>query len=392
MTAFSEARLARMRDVMARHVEGGGVPGIVTLLSRHGEVQVNALGSLAVEGQQPMRRDTIFRIASVTKPIVAVAAMVLVEECRLRLDDPVDDWLPELKDRKVLRGLDSPLDDTVPAVRPISLRDLLTFRAGYGFIMAPPAAHPIQKAIQDAGLAPGPTTPSISPDELMQRFGRLPLLHQPGERWLYHSASDILGVLIARAAGMSLGEFLKQRIFAPLGMKDTGFSVPPDKLDRLATCYQADGLKVFDAARGGSFTSPPPFESGGGGLVSTADDLLAFGQMMLGGGRRGRERILSRPTVELMTTDQLTPQQRPEGGVILGDRGWGFGLAVTTQRDGLAATPGRFGWDGGYGTSWAVDPKEEMIGVLLTQRLWDSWRGPAVAHDFWTLAYHSIDD
>jgi CubicO group peptidase (beta-lactamase class C family) len=389
--AFSKARLARMHDVMARHVEHSGVPGIVTLVSRRGEAQVDALGSLAVDGKAPMRRDTIARIASITKPIVAAAAMILVEECRLRLDDPVDDWLPELKERKVLPRLESALEEAVPAKRSITLRDLLTFRAGYGLIMAPPGRYPIQKAVAEAGVAPVPDQPSITPDEFMQRFSRLPLLHEPGERWLYHSASDILGVLIARAAGMSLGKFLSERLFEPLGMKDTGFSVPPEKLDRLATCYQANGTKVYDEARGGRFASPPVFESGGGGLVSTADDLLAFGEMMLNKGRRGRERILARPTVELMTTNQLTPQQRADGGMILGGRGWGFGLAVVADRDGLA-TPGSFGWDGGYGTSWAVDPTEEMIGILLTQRLWDSPRGPAVAHDFWTLAYQAIDD
>jgi CubicO group peptidase (beta-lactamase class C family) len=394
--AFSRTRLARMHDVMARHVEHGGVPGIVTLVSRRGEVHVDAIGALAVDGGAPMRRDTIVRIASVSKPIVAAAAMILVEECRLRLDDPVDDWLPELKDRKVLRNLDGALDDTVPATRPISLRDLLTFRAGYGLVMAPPGRYPIQKAVADAGLATGPISPSVPPDEVMRRFGSLPLLQQPGERWLYHSASDILGVLVARAAGTSLGNFLRARLLEPLGMKDTGFSVPAGKLDRFATCYQRDGesggLRVFDEARGGRFTSPPPFESGGGGLVSTADDLLAFGEMMLNKGNHGRERILVRPTVELMTTNQLTPQQRAESGIILEGRGWGFGLAVDTDRDTIAATPGRFGWDGGYGTSWRVDPKEEMIGILLTQRLWDSPRGPAVAHDFWTLAYQAIDD
>src|SRR5437868_4621720 len=237
---LSKARLGRMHNVMAGYVERGDVPGLVTLVSRRGEVHVDALGTMAVGGRDPMRRDTIFRIASMTKPITAAAAMILVEECMLRLDEPVDPWLPELADRKVLRAIDSPLDDTVPAHRPITLRDLLTFRLGIGAVMAPPGTYPIQKAIDEAGLAPGPNVSSLTPDEWMARLAGLPLLHQPGERWMYHTGSDVLGVLIARATGMSLGDFLHERIFAPLGMKDTAFSLPAAKLDRLATCYRTE--------------------------------------------------------------------------------------------------------------------------------------------------------
>ena len=193
---------------------------------------------MAFDSGEPMRRDTIFRIASVTKPIMAAAAMILVEECVLRLDDPVDELLPELADRQVLRTLDSPLDDTVPANRPITLRDLLTFRLGLRAVFAPPGTYPIQQAMEEAGSSPmcrGGSCRRFRPMSSCRRYGSLPLLHQPGERWLYNTGSDILGVLIARATGMSLGEFLQERIFAPLGMKDTAFSVPADKLDRLPT-------------------------------------------------------------------------------------------------------------------------------------------------------------
>src|SRR5215216_4421984 len=179
---FSRERLGRMHDVMAGHVERGVVPGIVTLISRRDEVRVNAIGTKAFGGSDPMRRDTIFRIASVTKPIVAAAAMILVEECTLRLDEPVDPWLPELADRRVLRAIEGPLDDTVPATRPITLRDLLTFRLGIGAVMVFPPRYPIQEAMAQAGVAPGPTLPAHAPDELMRRFGNLPLVHQPGER------------------------------------------------------------------------------------------------------------------------------------------------------------------------------------------------------------------
>jgi CubicO group peptidase (beta-lactamase class C family) len=252
---LSKARLARMHDVMLGHVARGDVPGLVTLVSRRGEVHVDAIGMKAAGGRDPMRRDTIFRVASLTKPVTAAAAMILVEECKLRLDDPVERWLPELADRKVLKRIDGPLDDTVPAKRAITLRDLLTFRLGLGAVMAFPERYPIQKAMAEAGVAPGPVLPSLSPDELMRRFGSLPLIHQPGEAWLYHSGSDILGVLIARVTGAPLGTFLRERICEPLGMKDTAFSVSAAELDRLATCYHRDrasgALKVFDEARGG---------------------------------------------------------------------------------------------------------------------------------------------
>lgn len=396
---LSRTRLDRMHDVMAGHVERGIVPGIVTLVSRRGETHVDAIGAKAVDGGEPMRRDTIFRVASVTKPIVAAAAMILIEECRLRLDEPVDPWLPELADRRVLRAIDGPLDDTVPANRPITLRDVLTFRLGIGAVMVFPPRYPIQHAMIEAGVAPGPHLSTHAPDELMERFGGLPLVHQPGEKWLYNSGSDILGVLISRVSGTSLEEFLWERIFAPLSMKDTSFSVPASKLDRLPSSYwtnfETGQTEVFDGIEDSRWARPPVFESGAGGLVSTVDDLLAFGQMMLNRGRYGDERILSRSSVELMTTDHITPEQKAVSGFFPGfwdNRGWGYGVSVVTRRDDLSETPGRYGWDGGYGTSWYVDPEEELIGILMTQRVWDSPGAPVVLLDFWTSAYAAIDD
>ena len=396
--ALSRARLDRMHDVMAGHVAALDVPGVVTLVSRRGEVHVDAIGTKASGGSEPMRRDTIFRVASVTKPIVAAAAMILVEECKLRLDEPVDPWLPELADRQVLRAIDGPLDDTVPANRPISLRDLMTFRLGIGAVMVFPPRYPIQHAMAEAGVAPGPMLPTHASDELMERFGSLPLAHHPGEKWMYNSGSDILGVLISRAIGTSLEDFLRGRIFAPLSMNDTAFSVPESKLDRLPTAYwtnfETGEFEVFDGVTDSRWARPPLFESGAGGLVSTADDLLAFGQMMLNGGRLGSERILSRPSVEMMTTDHITPAQKAVSGFFPGfwdNHGWGFGGAIVTRRDDLAST-GRYGWDGGYGTSWYVDPKEALVGILLTQRVWDATGIPRVLLDFWTSAYAAISD
>src|SRR5438128_3984222 len=293
---LSKTRLARMHDVMADYVERGEVPGLVTLVSRRGEVHVDAIGTQAIGESPPMRRDTIFRISSMTKPIIAVATMILVEECKLRLDEPVDRWLPELADRQVLRRLDGSLDDTEPAKRAITVRDLLTFRMGFGQMMAPPDAYPILKAANEQQIGMGPPTPSAppAPDEWIRRLGTLPLMHQPGERWLYHTGSDVLAVLIARASGQPLETFVRERLLEPLGMKDTGFSVPEASLDQLATSYWTDPtsgkLTIYDEARGGQWSCPPAFPSGAGGLVSTIDDYLAFGQMMLSQGQHGGER------------------------------------------------------------------------------------------------------
>ena len=395
-SGLSTTRLRRMHDTMAGYVERGSLPGLVALVSRRGEIHLEAIGKIAIDGA-PMQRDSIFRVASMTKPISAVAAMILVEQCRLRLDDPVDELLPELANRRVLRTIESEIDDTVPAKRAITLRDLLTFRLGYGMIPIFPDRYPIQKAITAVGLAPGPVFPSHPPDELMRRYGSLPLVHQPGDRWLYNAGSEMLGVLIARAAGTTLGNFLHERVFEPLGMNDTAFSVPQAKVKRFVAAYirdrQTQQLKVFDDPVTGKFSSPPVFENAGAGLVSTADDFNAFAQMMLNGGRLGKERILSRPSVELITTDQLSPEQKAGSELFFNDvRGWGFGLSVFSRRDHLYNVPGRYGWEGGYGTSWYSDRKEELTGILLTQRLMDSPQPPAVMADFWTSAYQAIDD
>ena len=232
----------------------------------------------------------------------------------------------------------------------------------------------------------------------MARLATLPLMHQPGERWLYNTGSYVLGVLIARASGQTFENFLRERLFEPLGMKDTGFSVPAAKLDRLATSYwvnpETGALDLHDGVADSRWRQPPAFADGGAGLVSTADDYLAFGRMMLNGGKHGSERILSRPSVELMTRDHLTPRQKEMSAFFHGqwdNRGWGFGVAVVTGRDELCATPGRFGWDGGYGTTWASDPREEMVAILMTQRAqFPAFSG--VYRDFWTASYQAIDD
>jgi CubicO group peptidase (beta-lactamase class C family) len=391
---WAKAGLDRMHEVLGGHVDRGEVPGVVTLLSRRGEVHVDVIGKQAFGGA-PMRRDTVFRMSSMTKPVTAVAAMILVEECRLRLDDPVDDLLPELAGRRVLRTVSSPLEDTVPANRAITLRDLLTFRFGFGHLPQAAQAYPIVRAAHDREIGMGPPKPAElpDPDEWMRRLGSLPLMYQPGEKWLYHSGSDVLGVLLARATGQPLETFLRQRLFEPLGMEDTGFSVPAEKIDRFATSYWMDGT-CYDPAEGGQWSRPPAFPSAGGGLVSTVDDFHAFGVMMLNLGRYGGGRILSRPTVQLMITDQLSPAQKAVSGFYPGyfdNRGWGFGLSVVTARDDVSHVPGRFGWNGGMGTTWQADPGEELTAVMLTQRAGFP-EFSALYRDFWTSVYQSIGD
>jgi CubicO group peptidase (beta-lactamase class C family) len=389
-----------MHDTLMRHVERRRLPGLVALLSRRGAEHEDAIGTLAFDRPAPMRRDTIFRLASVTKPITAVAAMILIEECRLRLDDPVDELLPELAYRRVLRTINSPLNDTVPATRSITTRDLLTFRSGYGEVAFLSPTCPLQMALIEARLPLSAYTFPGTSDEYMQCIGRLPLASQPGERWLYHMSAEILGVLIARASGMSLSAFMRKRIFEPLGMKDTGFTVPETKLARVATCYKTDfvtgEVSILEEAPTERLTRPPAFESGAGDeFVSTADDLMAFGRMLLNRGMHGNERILSRLSVEAMTTDQLTLEQKAASPFFEGfwdSRGWGLGLSIVTRRDDVASVPGRFGWDGAFSTSLYVDPREEMVGVLMAQCRPGAMRMPPVVVDFWTSAYQAIDD
>jgi CubicO group peptidase (beta-lactamase class C family) len=370
-------------DALQRHVTQGAVAGVVALTAHGGAVEAVAIGLQDLASATAMRRDSIFRIASMTKPVTAAAAMMLVDDGRIALDDAVQRWLPELADRRVLRGsIESRLDDTVPAARPISLRDLLTFRLGLGAIMAPPGQYPIQAAMAELGVAPGPDQLPFDADEYMARIGRLPLVHQPGERWMYHTGADILAVLIARVAGMALPDFLQQRIFEPLHMADTGFNVPPASIGRLATCYVRDAngsLQVWDPARGGRYAQPPAFPNA---LVSTADDYAAFAGMLL---RRGAAAgLLSADSLRLMLTDHITPAQKAASPFFPGfwdKSGWGFGGAVSSA-GGNGPT---YGWTGGFGTSFTVEPASFRTAILLLQRLMAGPDDLAINHEFHSL-------
>jgi CubicO group peptidase (beta-lactamase class C family) len=391
--SLSKPGLARLHDVLAAHVDRGAAPGLVSVVSRRGEAATDAIGTTDVDGTVAVRPDTIFRISSMTKPVTAVAALILLEECKLRLDEPVERLLPELADRRVVRRIDGPIDDTVPAHRPITVRDLLTFRMGFGGYFGP---CPVNDAAAPLQLSVGPPQPSLppEPDEWMRRFSTLPLMCQPGERWLYHTGADVLGVLIARASGQPFEVFLRERVFEPLGMNDTSFCVPAADVGRLATSYATDpesgALTLFDKPDG-QWSVAPAFPSGGAGLVSTATDFLAFAEMLL----RGGAPLVARPSIETMTTDQLTPEQKAVSGFFPDDfaaRGWGFCVGIVTRREHPAAPVGQYGWDGGLGTIWRNDPSEQMISILLTNAAWTSPRPPDIALDFLTGAYAGIDD
>lgn len=394
-SGLSAAGLARMRGVLEASVERGEVPGLVAVVHRRDQTHAVTAGSMGFGGA-PMHRDAIFRIASLTELVTAVAALTLVEECRIRLDDPVDDLLPELAGMRVLREPDGPVDDTVPARRSITVRDLLTFRLGTGVVMAP---SPIQRAIADAGLGASPDGPKdIDADEWIKRLGALPLVHQPGASWMYNTGADVLGVLLARVTGQNLDDLYRERIFAPLGMTGTGFRVPTADLARMPVSYEPDRATGELSVRQDPYVPwdrLPAFLSGAGGrgLATTADDYLAFCRMMLARGRHPGGRILSRPAVTLMTTDQLTPEQKAGNEIFFGaGNGWGFGMSVTTVRDTIDASPGRFGWTGGLGTVALADPAEDLVTLLFTQVAMGSPRHPKVFQDFQTAAYAAIDD
>jgi CubicO group peptidase (beta-lactamase class C family) len=373
--SVSQAGLDRLHRAMAARVAKREMPGVVTLVAQGDEVHVGAIGTMAFGGDEPVRRDTIFRIASMTKPILAAATMMLVEDGTIALDEPVDRLLPELAGRRVLRHIDGPLDDTVAANRPIILEDLLTFRLGHGLIVEPTfdPPFPIVKAANELQLAMGPPDPRTphGPDQWIQRFGRLPLMYQPGERWQYNTGSLVLGVLVARAAGEPLEAVLRTRIFEPLGMRETGFSMPAEHAERLPSQYMTNfgtGEMELQTLTGPDmWIRPPAFPSGAGGLLSTADDYLPFARLLLTRGLHRDVRLLSERSVELMTTNHLTPEQIAGGGPVLAGSGWGFGMAVTVAPDAVSPIPGRYGWAGGYGTTWFNDPHRQLVAIALTQ-------------------------
>lgn len=405
-SGFSQERLGRLSKALEGYVERGEVSGIITLVHRHGELaHGDTIGWQDKEAGLPIRRDTIVRLASMTKPIIVVAALTLVEEGKLRLFDPVDKWLPELGNRVVMRDPDGPPEDVYPSPRSITLDDLLTYRPGIGWGKS--RLGPSLLALTAAPIADVlriPNAEQLSPDTWMARIGELPLVYEPGAHWLYHTASDILGILMTRVTGKPLEAVLQERVLGPLGMVDTSFVVPPEKRNRFSVLYgpaPEGGLAVLDHPQTTGWAEPPLFASGGGGLVSTADDYLRFARMLLGKGVLDGVRVLSRKTVEVMTTDYLTPEQHTHATFAMStnemwaNRGFGYGVQVLTKQTGLGPSVGTFGWPGGLGTAWYVDPREDLVALILLQHqnaiVAADWRSK-IGDDFLTLMYQAIDD
>jgi CubicO group peptidase (beta-lactamase class C family) len=363
----------RLEEIVETAVARGDAPGVVAAVGRGDEGYVAAAGVMAVGGP-PMRPDTLFRIASITKPVTAAVVLSLAEDGLLGLEEPVDRLLPELADRRVLRRPDGPLTDTIRAERAVTTRDLLTFTWGFGMqgaMFMAPEPWPIVSAVAERELSSfGPASPDTTPepDTFMARLGELPLLAQPGERWLYSAGSQVLGVLAARAAGAPFEDVMRERVLAPLGMDDTAFYA--NDTSRLATAYERrDGELAVSDPPDGQWSRPPRFPDGAAGLVSTAEDLLRFGRMLL---LPGGNPVLTTGTVAEMTSDQLTPAQRARvwpGFSFLGDRGWGYGVSVTEWG---------YSWEGGSGAAWANIPDQDLTVVVLTQRAADETGLPAV--------------
>jgi len=368
--------LGRVWPVPDAQVASGRIPGYVAAARVGGQMTVRAGGRTAIgTGSPAMQEDTLFRIASVTKPIGGALALSLVQDGVLTLDDPVARWLPEAASPRVLLSPGAPLDQTTDVTRPITVRHLLTLTCGWGAVLE---ETPLQAAMMERGVYPGPLTPQMSGDEFVARVAGLPLAFQPGEGWLYDTGIDLLGVLLARATGKPLSHLVAERITGPLGMTATSFGTPDT--GRLATAYQPGpgGLEVLDPPDG-VFAGPPRFEELSSGLVSTAPDLLRFFCAMADGGAP----VLTAGAVALMTADALTSGQRQQALPIVGPGGsWGLATGVDVEAAEPWMAPGRWGWDGGTGTTARVDPVRGVVGVLLTQR---AMTGPQDGFgDFWT--------
>ncbi len=368
---FDPVKLAMVGPQLEAFIDRGELAGIVTLVSRGGDlVQAEAIGWSDIETKTPMRSDTLFRIASMTKPITSVAALMLMEEGKIALEDPITNWVPELADLRVLRDAAGPLHDTTPARRAITVEDLLTHRAGIAY--APFSEGPLKFAYEQKLGDPGMNRLSVG--EWLGALGTLPLAHQPGERFHYGHSTDVLGFLIGRVEGKPFRQVLQERIFAPLGMRDTDFWLPLGKRSRLASlyAYQEASAKLAKVETE-MYDEPPAYTPGGGGLISSAGDYHRFAQMLLGEGALDGVRLLRPESVRLMQTNRLTDAQRkiPFAGMPLWQKS-GFGLGLSIAED-LVDNPyacgavGAITWPGIFGTWWQVDPVNDLIMIYLIQ-------------------------
>jgi CubicO group peptidase (beta-lactamase class C family) len=381
---YPKDKLAGVRALLQSVVDAGQISGFVTLLWKDGHVvQVSTVGQRDMERGLPMGRDTLFRIASMTKPVTSAAALMLMEQGKLKLDDPITRWAPEFADMKVLKDPLGPLDEVTPAPRDITIEDLLTHRAGLSYNFN--SQGPIGKAYDEA--LGSPLAGKLPTDEWMKRLGSLPLVYPPGDRFHYSHSTDVLGFIVARIFGASLGETLKSMIFDPLGMAETAFWLPPEKQDRVARIYRKfpDGRKQDISY--GLTPEPGPWESGGGGLISKVDDYLKFARMLMGEGQSDGVRLLSPQSVRLMSENRLTAAQRQIP--FFGQPLWsvmGFGLGLSTIMNEQIAnmvgvgSEGAYGWPGAFGTWWMADPKTGAILIYLVQESATDF-GPATTID-----------
>src|SRR5215213_3566024 len=388
---FSTPRLGRINAVMQRYVDQRKLAGMVTLVARRGEVvHFETCGQADITTSAPMRHDTLFRIYSMTKPITSAAVLMLFEEGHFQLSDPIARYIPAFTDVKVLDNSAGSGVRYVDPIRPISVRHLLTHTAGlsYGF----DENVYIDDLYRERIYTLRETKPDITLEEFIQAIAKLPLAHQPGSAYRYSFATDVLGLLVQVVAGMPFEEFLRQRIFEPLGMSDTGFYVPAEQIGRFAATHGPDaehGLTVIDAPATSEYARPTRLPSGGGGLVSSTSDYLRFAQMLLNQGELDGERLLGRKTVELMASNHL-----PAGVHPLDDAYSGFGLGVSVLLDPAQAqnlgSVGTYGWGGAANTNFWIDPREELIGILMLQFM-PSDTYP-VSPNFRTLVYQALVD
>jgi CubicO group peptidase (beta-lactamase class C family) len=378
-------------------VDSGQVPGYVALVSKGDEVQVQFAGT-RTEGGEPLARDSIFRITSMTKPITAVVTLLLIEQGKMKLQDPVEKWLPELASRRVLKRPDGALIETVSMQRPMTVEDLLTFRMGFGMIMDFSKKYPILEKFEELellGLAGPDATSPLTHEEWLKRFATLPFIYQPGEIWQYGTAYYLLSVLLARVSGKRLDQLFEELVFSPLGMKDTSFVVPSNKLDRFSDCYwfdsENDQLEIADSAEDSDWSFHPNFFDAAAGLVSTVDDYLIFAKMLLNQGKHEGRQFLSAENVKAMTENHLTSEQRLKP-TFDPDQwrnfGYGYGVSVLTEESRkVNGKVGQYGWDGGFGSSWRNDPKLNLCGIILTERTFDSPALPVICETFWDQVY-----
>jgi CubicO group peptidase (beta-lactamase class C family) len=371
VSGFSREGLAKITPALQGVIDSGVLSGAVTLLWRNGQIaDVAVVGMRDIEAGAPMRRDTLFRIASMTKPITSVAALMLVEEGKLKLDDPITKWMPEFKTMRVLKDAEGPVEDSYPAARHITVEDLMTHRSGfaYGFTSVGPIAFAYQKALGDV------LNSELDEDAWLKAISTLPLSYPPGDRLHYSHSTDVLGFLVGRVAGKTFRDVLFEKIFKPLGMVDTDFYIPPEKRDRAAVVYRLEEDMSLTPVPFRRHDTPPAYCGGGGGLVSTADDYLKFARMMLGKGEVNGVRLLKPETVDLMVANRLTDAQREIpflGMPFWAGQGFGLGVSVVVAQDKQAwmgpGTNGAFGWPGAFGTWWRADPAENLIMIYLVQ-------------------------